>query len=259
MIKLICPVCKNVLHKKSNSYVCISNHNFDIARSGYVNLLLNKPNSGDNKLMINARHNIHQQGFFSKVVSKIIEMIDSNNIKTILDAGCGEGYYSREIYNALGINICGIDVSKYAINKAKKLCPSITYVIASNYDIPLDVESVDAILNVFAPDFEKEFERVSKEYIIKVIPDEYHLFELKNALYDKVIIKKPKVPSYQNFKLIDEISISYSHKANSLIDLIKMTPFYYNSKINENINIKYVTIAVKILLYKKMCNFINSL
>ena len=62
---MICPNCKQKLQKIDNSYKCINNHSFDISKQGYVNLLLNTSNSGDNKEMINARSIFLQKGYYS--------------------------------------------------------------------------------------------------------------------------------------------------------------------------------------------------
>lgn len=249
-----CPKCHGELHKVGNTYKCLHKHSFDIAKSGYVNLLLNQSDSGDNKMMINARYEILKAGHFFQLANLLIDLINKYDIKSLLDAGCGEGYYSRSIFEALKIDVIGIDISKVACQKASKLCPEIPYIVSSLYDIPLFNHSVDAILNVFAPTDENEFTRITKKYLIKVIPTEYHLYELKKRLYDDVIINEPKIPTFNNLKLIDEQDLVYQEKVLNLLDLIKMTPYYYKSAFNDEefLNQSLVTtFAVKILIYQK--------
>ena len=41
MVNLRCPVCAGALEKRAGASRCPKNHSFDIAKSGYVNLLLN--------------------------------------------------------------------------------------------------------------------------------------------------------------------------------------------------------------------------
>ena len=61
----ICPVCKNELNKAGKSFICSNGHCFDMAKSGYVNLLLKSTggNHGDNKLMVSARRDFRQDDF----------------------------------------------------------------------------------------------------------------------------------------------------------------------------------------------------
>ena len=111
---MICPNCKTKLQKIDNSYKCKNNHSFDISKQGYVNLLLNSSNSGDNKEMINARCHFLEKGYFEPLLNEIIKTIQSLNINNILDIGCGEGYYDRGIKKKINVNIVGVDISKEA-------------------------------------------------------------------------------------------------------------------------------------------------
>jgi len=58
---LKCPLCNNSFIKRDKSLVCENKHTYDIARSGYVNLLpvneKSSKNPGDSKEMIAARTN----------------------------------------------------------------------------------------------------------------------------------------------------------------------------------------------------------
>ena len=119
-----CPICKSKLDyiindKSCNVYKCINNHSFDESKTGYVNLLVNKSLAGDNKEMINARHEFLMKDYYLKLALKIKEIIKKLNIDTLIDVGCGEGYFDR-IINDECINITGIDISKDAINLASK-------------------------------------------------------------------------------------------------------------------------------------------
>ena len=108
---MICPNCKQKLIKIDNSYKCSNKHSFDISKQGYVNLLLNSKNSGDNKEMINARYEFLKKGYFDNLLTSISSIIKSLNITNILDIGCGEGYYDRGIKEQTNVNITGLDIS----------------------------------------------------------------------------------------------------------------------------------------------------
>ena len=119
---LRCPVCHEPIFKQNDKiYCCKNNHSFDIAKKGYVNFLLShKMNSklpGDNKLMVDARSEFLGKGYYDIFREKLINLIDEFHPKTILDAGCGEGYYTNEIHKD-SRKIFGIDISKTALQKA---------------------------------------------------------------------------------------------------------------------------------------------
>lgn len=60
-------------------------------------------------------------GRFTKLAKKIINIYKLDNKKKILDVGCGKGFLIYEIKKLLpGIEIYGLDISKYAIQKSKK-------------------------------------------------------------------------------------------------------------------------------------------
>lgn len=252
---MLCPICRKKLERLEKNYKCINNHSFDISKQGYINLLLNSKNSGDNKEMINNRHAFLNKGYFDKLASEICNIVDSLNINSILDIGCGEGYYDRKLIANRKYNIVGLDISKEACLKAAKLSKEILYVVSSSNNLPFDDEEFDMILNIFAPHNEEEFTRVSNSYILKVIPNKEHLLELKQLLYEDVLIKEEKK---LNFKKYDEIlckHVKYQVMVDDLYELFKMTPYFYKTKYElstfDNNRNKMITCDFSILLYKK--------
>ena len=127
MPQLICPICKNELSLKEKSYLCPKGHCFDIAKSGYVNLLPPSPGGkrhGDDKLMVKARSRFLDKGFYdplSQEISKIINELVPDDAH-IVDAGCGEGKYTADVLNFLEskgktAHILGIDISKEKVKQ----------------------------------------------------------------------------------------------------------------------------------------------
>lgn len=252
---MLCPICKKKLEKNEKTYKCINNHSFDISKQGYINLMLNSKNSGDNKEMINSRHDFLNKGYFEPLSKEICQVINSLSVNNILDVGCGEGYYDRAILNQKLYNIVGIDISKEACLKAAKLSKDIFYIVSSSNNLPFDNNEFDLILNIFAPHDEEEFTRVTNNYILKVIPNKEHLLELKQMLYTDVIIKEEKKLDFSNFKEILCKSVKYQVLVDDLFELFKMTPYYYKTKyemktfeLNKN---KLITCDFLILLYQK--------
>ena len=247
-----CPVCDKQLLKRDNSYSCSAKHTYDIAKEGYVNLLLvNQMKSkepGDSKEMMIARSNFLNKGYFERLagdISKIIlnnfdEASDDNY--AIFDAGCGEGYFTDRIYKDLGQEIevpriWGMDISKEAVRFAAKRNRNIGFCVGSIFHLPITDNSVDCVINIFAPFREEEFQRVLKEngIIIKVTPGAQHLMGLKNALYDNPYENDDRIPEVSNFKLVESTSLKYKiHIDNSedIINLLKMTPYFWNTNIS---------------------------
>jgi len=132
-----CPVCGEDLLKQNQnnnkSLVCKNNHSFDYARSGYVNLLTaNRKKTklpGDNSLMVNARRNFLSRDFYKPMSDKLCEVVDSfiPCKGVVLDAGCGEGYYTKNVYKFLSENgkspyVYGIDIAKCAVDFRFPFC-----------------------------------------------------------------------------------------------------------------------------------------
>lgn len=266
----ICPKCRSGLEKHNNSLVCPNGHCFDIAKSGYVNLLMNNRSSirGDGKDMINSRKNFLDRGRYQPLIDRIGEICGEyckNDDCIILDAGCGEGKYTERLYeNSREKNafVCGIDISKFAVDQAKKRCKNVEFAVAGLNSIPLEDSSVGLIFNIFAPEFENEFARILKigGYLIKVIPLEDHLIELKKMIYDNVVKTDVKMNELEHFQTDGFEDIRYRFKAESneeIFDLFTMTPYYYKTsnqdrKKLENINSLEISASFRIIKYKRI-------
>lgn len=257
---IICPNCKEKLQKINKSYQCINKHSFDIAKEGYVNLLLNKRNSGDNKLMIRARKEFLEKGYFKVLANQILKhIIDTNlNNPSILDIGCADGYYTN-IINKKIPNILGIDISKEAIKLAAKAYRDIEFVVASSKELPVSNSSTNIILSVFSPVFVDEIIRVLKDdgILIKVTPNSNHLIELKEIVYENVYYTKEKLIEDDRLLLVSSNDLTYSLNIpnSDLRNLITMTPYYYKTnpedlKALEMIETLDITFDFCISIYK---------
>ena len=165
-----CPICQLTLEKRANKYSCESNHSFDMAKEGYVNLLLdamkNSKEPGDSKEMMRARSDFLSKGHYFPLVEAINSAILESHCgaRSILDAGCGEGYYldslSKLRSSSPSACLTGIDISKEGVRRTAKRNPQITAAVASAYQLPFASSSVDFIMSVFSPVCEEEFQRV---------------------------------------------------------------------------------------------------
>ena len=115
-MELICPLCGNVLNRQEKQYVCPNRHSFDIARQGYVHLLpvQNKHslNPGDTREQVLSRRSFLEAGYYAPIADALAEEAKALNIVgEILDAGCGEGWYSAALARELGLPLTGLDIS----------------------------------------------------------------------------------------------------------------------------------------------------
>ncbi len=257
---LICPVCRETLLLKGRTYSCNKAHSFDLAKEGYINLLLShqrkSKNPGDDKSMIQARRRFFDSGAFAplaELVKKGLrpEALDFRNSTppkpqasslqpiasspTILDCGCGEGHF----LGALSGTRFGVDISKEAIRCAAKRYKDATWIVANGMrELPLADQSMDVILNVLAPRNIEEFARILKPEgeLILGIPGPNHLIELRSQLTDHASDFEEKADEAiakcsPQFAETNRDLLSYSQLLNceQIADLIQMTPIFWNS------------------------------
>ena len=92
-----CPSCQKPLCREERRLVCPAGHSFDVARSGYVNLLLSqqtgRKHQGDEKRMVKARSAFLERGYYDPMRQELIKqgLAAARQGMTVLDAGCGEG------------------------------------------------------------------------------------------------------------------------------------------------------------------------
>lgn len=267
-----CPLCQLPLCETEKEYICKNNHTYDKAKSGYVNLMLvtdkNSKLPGDNKLMVNSRHDFLNKNYYKNLSDCLNKMILSANHNNciILDCGCGEGYYTASLKKFLNENnikgkYLGIDISKFAIDKAAKRDNSINYAVASVFHMPVLDNCIDCAINIFAPFAKDEYMRVLKKdgSFFMVIPAKYHLWELKKAVYTNPIPNEVKDYEIEGFNFIEKQSVEYKIDLTSNDDikaLFMMTPYYYKtSKENferlELLTDLTTTVSFEILKYTK--------
>lgn len=245
MPNFICPVCSQSLIKKEKSYICKNRHTFDISSKGYVNLLpANKKHSaapGDDKLMVTARNSFLSLGYYSHLKETLENFADKYSGKTVsvLDCGCGEGYYTQGVCQKLvqqrkQAEIKGIDISKEAVAIAAKRLKEGEFAVASSFHLPIQDKSVDVLINCFSPLCLKEFTRVLKKngVFLYVVPAPKHLWQLKEALYEKPYENPLKEEQYDGFELIETVKAEreiYIDNNADINNLFKMTPYVYRS------------------------------
>jgi 23S rRNA (guanine745-N1)-methyltransferase len=249
----ICPACQLPLSLLDRTWRCDSGHAYDQAKEGYVNLVLaqqkHSKEPGDNKQMVNARRAFLEQNHYqplAKVLADLIVEYQALADVRLFDAGCGEGYYLNAISQSLrdkknSIHTSGIDISKFAVQKAAKKFPASNFAVASSFNLPLASNSEDSVIQVFAPSSAQEVHRVlsDKGIWIQVSPGPQHLIELKQHVYDEPQEHKPPGYITDGFNLLNERSLTFGielEDQQQRKDLLMMTPFYWSAR-QDNIEV----------------------
>jgi 23S rRNA (guanine745-N1)-methyltransferase len=236
---LICPACKTPLEWRTKECLCVNGHTFDRAKEGYVNLLLShqrrSSNPGDDAAMIQARRRFLDSGAFAPITERIQKSAITNQQSSILDCGCGEGYF----LGALTGTRFGVDISKEAIRCAAKRYKDANWIVANVMrKLPFADHSMAAILSILAPRNPEEFARVLKPdgALILGVPGPNHLIELRSQLAanagdfdEKADEAAAKCAPYFKETHRDMLSYQQTLNAAQLADLIQMTPIFWCS------------------------------
>ncbi|MBU2884974.1 methyltransferase domain-containing protein [Gilvimarinus agarilyticus] len=186
-------------------------------------------------MMIEARQQFLNAGFYAPLVDALAEVCGQYGISSLLDAGCGEGYYSTAL-SERGLQVAGLDISKEGIMACSRRRKSMPWCIASVADMPYMNASFDAVLSIFCRVEPTEFARVTKPggYMIYVGPTESHLSELRNRLYDEVRSYESDKPEqyFSGFEQLQQRTVTIPlqlESAEQIENLLKMTPHYWST------------------------------
>ena len=278
---LICPLCQTHFTQVGHAIQCANAHTFDRAKEGYINLLTKKmPHSmGDTKEMLSARRVFLEHGQYQPLVTTLTTILydylktyDDLPYITLLDAGCGEGYYLGQLQQALGqqlpaahIDYIGLDIAKEAMRMAAKRYKSIQFLVANLKErLVFANDSLHVLLNIFAPRNVEEFARVLTlgGIALVVIPAPQHLQQLRRRL-DLLSIEEQKqahvieqfTPHFAYLGATSVNSILHLNKQ-EILQAVRMTPNYWHLSDEtqhemSTINELETEIAFTCLLFRK--------
>ena len=249
---LACPVDGERLELRGKQLECKNGHVFDVARQGYVNLLLvqhkRSRQPGDSKEMVSARTEFLNSGLYEPVARELAEIVLTQIADAkeacLMDAGCGEGYYLGYIFDYLkdlparcNLSLVGLDISKSAIVEAAKRNKQISWVVGTNRQPPVEPGSVDIITCVFGFQSFEGFETILKPggKIVLVEPGPDHLKELREIIYTEV--KKSDPPDLSGheeagYSMLDRQQLKFRTGAvnnEQIHNLLMMTPHFYRA------------------------------
>ncbi|HEU8006094.1 methyltransferase domain-containing protein [Streptococcus pneumoniae] len=261
-----CPICQENLTLLETNFKCCNRHSFDLAKFGYVNLAPQiKQSANYDKENFQNRQQILEAGFYQAILDAVSDLLaSSKTTTTILDIGCGEGFYSRKLQESHSEKtFYAFDISKDSVQIAAKSEPNwaVNWFVGDLARLPIKDANIDILLDIFSPANYGEFRRVlSKDGIlIKVIPTENHLKEIRQRVQDQLTNKEYsnqdiKEHFQEHFTILSSqtASLTKTITAEQLQVLLSMTPLLFHvdqSKIDWS-QLTEITIEAEILVGK---------
>ncbi|WP_172934867.1 putative RNA methyltransferase [Streptococcus sp. 2106] len=261
-----CPICQENLALIESSLKCYNRHSFDLAKFGYVNLAPQiKQSANYDKENFQNRQQILEAGFYHAILETVSDLLaNSDTSTTVLDIGCGEGFYSRKLQESHPHKtFYAFDISKDSVQIAAKSEPNwaVNWFVGDLARLPIKDASMDILLDIFSPANYGEFRRIlSKDGIlIKVIPTENHLKEIRQRVQDQLTNKDYSNRDIKNhfqehFTILSSqtASLTKTITAEQLQALLSMTPLLFHvdqTKIDWS-QLTEITIEAEILVGK---------
>lgn len=261
-----CPICQENLTLLETNFKCCNRHSFDLAKFGYVNLAPQiKQSANYDKENFQNRQQILEAGFYQAILDAVSDLLaSSKTTTTILDIGCGEGFYSRKLQESHSEKtFYAFDISKDSVQIAAKSEPNwaVNWFVGDLARLPIKDASMDILLDIFSPANYGEFRRVlSKDGIlIKVIPTENHLKEIRQRVQDQLTNKEYsnqdiKEHFQEHFTILSSqtASLTKTITAEQLQALLSMTPllFHVDQRKIDWSQLTEITIEAEILVGK---------
>ena len=219
-----CPICQDNLTLVETSLKCSNRHSFDLAKFGYVNLAPQiKQSANYDKENFQNRQQILEAGFYQAILETISALLARlETAKTILDIGCGEGFYSRKLQESHpDKTFYAFDISKDSVQIAAKSEPNwaINWFVGDLARLPIKDASMDILLDIFSPANYGEFRRVLSPngILIKVVPTENHLKEIRQMVQDHLTKK-----DYSNQDIREHFQEHFSIQSSQIASLTKL-------------------------------------
>ena len=257
---LRCPVCGAPMgvSAEGRGLACVASvternpkgktHLFDGGAGGYVNLAPHHSGGGDSKEAVRARSSFLRSGYYAPAAEAIAALVREITPEggLVLDAGCGEGYYSGRISEE-GCSVLGVDLSKFATDTAAKTArrermnrgqaSSTLYAVGSVFELPVADGSFHTVVNIFAPCAPTEYARVLKSggHLVVAGAGERHLFGLKELIYDDPYLNDPRrdLPAEGDGLRLQEIrNVTFEITVTDPDHreaLFSMTPYYWRT------------------------------
>lgn len=282
---LACPIDGLPLKDCGASWQCESNHHFDLARQGYLNLLpasqKTSKDPGDSKVMMEARRNVMASGLFEAFAGELASQICARipavpaSPPVVLDAGCGEGYYTDFMQKSLSADhpeprpvFIGVDISKWGVLAAARQYPNVTWLVGNNKRLPVLPGSVDIMTSIFGFETWHPWSELqtSGQHVLVAHAGPLHLIEMRELIYESVTIHDAADDSKAieaGYQFVEKSSITYGAPLDSIDTaerILSMTPHGYRISADKKADLetglttllnKPLTIDVMLRWYKR--------
>ena len=263
-----CPRCQSAFSLNGTSLVCENRHTYDLSRRGYVNLAPSHDQNTEkyDADLFDSRRLIFEHGFYQPVAEAIAAAMPEGPV-TVLDAGCGEGYYARLLAERFSqAQFIGLDISRDAITAAAKEQSAANWMVADLKHLPFADNAADVLLDVLTPADYAEFGRVLKPegLMIKVVPGADYLCEVRKAVAPWL----RSGDSYDNARVVDhmkehagilqekEIRITRELTDEESRAFLRMTPMTFSvpEEVLETLSLSQITVHMHVFT----CRMKNS-
>ena len=263
-----CVYCGSAVCVKGYSVECTNHHSFNLSKKGTLHLMKQPANVDYDESLFLHRYEVMQAGLFTPLLEVIEKELAHYASGWIVDIGCGEGSHLSWLINRQPqLNGCGIDIAKAGIVCASNHFPNTAlWLLADLTQLPFSDESCSVLLNILSPSHYGEFNRVLAKdgVLIKVVPGEQYLKELREVLY----ADNPAKLTYSNQEVKERFLAEYKTAYTKRITyqvaltpdlyehLLEMTPLFWGaSKQQQQVSrqkpLDHVTLDVELLIYRK--------
>ncbi|MDR3416781.1 MAG: methyltransferase domain-containing protein [Nevskia sp.] len=237
---VVCPKCGLALERAPRTWKCPRGHSFDVAREGYVNLLLVQHKSsrdpGDNPEMVRSRRAFLDDGHYRPLRDAAVARLAPLGARSLLDAGCGEGYYT-DAFTSVAAEVYGLDISRPAIQLAARRTRGVTWLVGSSAVLPFADASLDLVCNLFCQPQVAQMHRVLAPggHVLLVTPAPSHLLSLREALFEQVREHEPDKflagfdPLFE-LRERDTVRFPLHLERTALQQLLQMTPYAWKAR-----------------------------
>ncbi len=182
-LPLICPACRAHLFRSGDDFGCANGHRLNVNRKGCLNVLSSQADSCYDGALFASRRRVFEAGCYDGVIEAIDDLLPDIP-HTLLDAGCGDGWYLNALLSRHE-SWCGagVDISRDAVFQATNHPCTAFWCVGDLRRLPFADGSFTAVLDVLTPANYGEFGRVLQPdgLLIKVYPGEKYLQEIRRA------------------------------------------------------------------------------
>ncbi|MEQ1573214.1 MAG: putative RNA methyltransferase [Vicinamibacterales bacterium] len=192
--------CGLPLERRERTLACASGHSYDVARSGYVNLLQpqdrRSPRAGDSPEALRARADLLSAGVGLSILNGFAERaaaLDLDDTSVVTDLGSGGGDLLARLARRRPITGIGIDISAPAADQAARRFPGLTWLVANaDRRLPLVDGSVALVLSLHGRRNPKESSRVLAPggFLLVGVPAPDDLIELRAVVQEHGVVRE---------------------------------------------------------------------